>query len=61
MARKQNCSMSITDFREKLELQERLSVTYGGTRKYNNLQLVHRYCNRQYYKMFPLKGDLPTK
>ena len=66
MAKKQNykcpiCNMSITDFKEKLEVKEKLPVIYGGTRKYNNLQLVHGYCNRQYYKMFPLKGEIPTK
>ncbi|AGK99449.1 group II intron reverse transcriptase/maturase [Clostridium pasteurianum] len=55
------CKMSITDYRERLVVQEKIPVIHGGTRKYNNLQLVHGYCNRQYYKMFPLKGELPTK
>ena len=55
------CKMSITDFRERLEVKEKIPVIHGGTRKYNNLQLVHRYCNRQYNKMFPLKYELPTK
>ncbi|WP_429087883.1 HNH endonuclease [Brassicibacter mesophilus] len=49
------CKMSITDFNERLVVQEKIPVIHGGTRKYNNLQLVHGYCNRQYYKMFPLK------
>lgn len=55
------CNMSITDFRERLEVQEKIPVIHGGTRKYSNLQLVHRYCNRQYYKMFPPQGKLPTQ
>ena len=66
MAKMQNykcpiCKMSITDFSEKLVVQEKIPEIHGGTKKYNNLQLVHGYCNRQYYKMFPLKGELPTK
>lgn len=44
------CNKSITDFTERLEVQEKVPVIHGGTRKYNNLQLVHRYCNKQYYK-----------
>ncbi|MEL5897339.1 HNH endonuclease signature motif containing protein [Clostridium sporogenes] len=55
------CKMSITDFKEKLEVQEKVPVVYSGTRIYSNLQLVHRYCNRQHYKMFPLKNKLLTK
>ncbi|MBU3175187.1 group II intron reverse transcriptase/maturase [Clostridium estertheticum] len=55
------CNKSITDFTEKLEVQEKVPGIHGGTRKYTNLQLVHRYCNKQYYKIFPLKGELPTK
>jgi RNA-directed DNA polymerase len=54
------CKMSITDFRDMLEVQEKLPIAHGGTQKYNNLQLVHDYCNKQYYKMLPLKGELPT-
>jgi len=54
------CKMSIVDFSERLVVQEKIPVIHGGTRKYNNLQLVHGYCNRQYYKMFPLKGEPPT-
>ncbi|WHH60972.1 group II intron reverse transcriptase/maturase [Petroclostridium sp. X23] len=66
MAKMQNykcliCKISITDFSERLVVQEKVPEIHGGTRKYNNLQLVHGYCNRQYYKMFPLKGKLPTK
>lgn len=48
--------MSIADFRENLEIQEKVPVIRGGRRKYNNLQLVHSYYNIQYYEMFPLKG-----
>lgn len=55
------CRMSITDFSEKLVVKEKVPVINGGTRKYNNLQLVHGYCNRQYNKMFPSKGELPKK
>ncbi|WP_278329986.1 HNH endonuclease signature motif containing protein [Clostridium magnum] len=59
MAKIQNCkcsvcNMSIADFRERLEVQDKVPVIHGGTRKYNNLQLLHKYCNREYYKMFPL-------
>lgn len=66
MAKMQNykcpiCSFSITDFRERLKVQEKIPVIQGGTRQYSNLQLVHEYCNRQYYKIFPLKGEPPTK
>ncbi|MDO0822529.1 HNH endonuclease [Desulfosporosinus nitroreducens] len=53
--------MSITDFSEKLVVKEKVPVTHGGTRKYNNLQLVHGYCNRQYGKVFPLKGEPPNE
>ena len=42
------CKMSIADFNERLEVQEKVPVIHGGTRQYNNLQLVHEYCNRQY-------------
>jgi RNA-directed DNA polymerase len=55
------CRMSITDFSEKLVVKEKVPEICGGTRKYNNLQLVHGYCNRQYDKMFPLKGELPKE
>ena len=55
------CRMSITDFSEKLAIKEKIPVIHGGTRKYNNLQLVHGYCNRQYGKMFPLKGEPPNE
>lgn len=51
--------MSITDFSEKLVVKEKVPVIQGGTRKYNNLQLVHGFCNKQYNKMFPLKGERP--
>ena len=53
--------MSITDFSEKLVVKEKVPVIRGGTRKYNNLQLVHGYCNRQYNKMLPSKGELPKE
>lgn len=55
------CKTSITDFSERLVVQEKVPEIHGGKRKYTNLQLVHEYCNRQYYKMFPLKSELPTK
>ncbi len=55
------CRMSITDFSEKLAVKEKIPVIQGGTRRYNNLQLVHGYCNRQYTKMFPSKGELPKE
>ena len=55
------CRMSITDFSEKLVVNEKVPVIHGGTRKYSNLQLVHGYCNRQYDKMFPLKGEPPKE
>lgn len=55
------CRMSITDFSEKLVVKEKIPMIYGGTRKYNNLQLVHGYCNRKYRKMFPLKGEPPNE
>jgi len=51
------CRMSITDFSEILVVKEKVPVIQGGTRKYNNLQLVHEFCSRQYDKMFPLKGE----
>ncbi|ODA43019.1 group II intron reverse transcriptase/maturase [Desulfosporosinus sp. BG] len=51
------CRMSITNFSGKLVVKEKVPVIHGGTRKYNNLQLVHGYCNRRYGKMFPLKGE----
>jgi len=51
----------LTDFSEKLVVKEKVPVINGGTSKYNNLQLVHGYCNRQYNKMFPSKGELPKK
>lgn len=37
------CRMSIADFSEKLVVKEKVPVIHGGTRKYNNLQLVHGY------------------
>ena len=55
------CRMNITDFSEKLVVNEKVPAIHGGTRKYNNLQLVHGYCNRQYDKMFPLKGEPPKE
>ena len=55
------CRMSITDFSEKLVVKEKIPVIHGGTRNYNNLQLVHGYCNRQYNKMFPLNGEPPKQ
>ena len=55
------CRMSITDFSEKLVVKEKVPVIHGGTRKYNNLQLVHGYCNSQYIKMFPLKNGHPNE
>lgn len=51
------CRMSITDFSERLVVKEKVPMIQGGTRKYNNLQLVHGFCSRQYDKMFPLKGE----
>lgn len=51
------CRMSITDFSERLVVKEKVSMIQGGTRKYNNLQLLHGFCSRQYDKLFPLKGE----
>ena len=55
------CRMNITDFSEKLVVNEKVPAIHGGTRKYSNLQLVHGYCNRQYDKLFPLKGEPPKE
>lgn len=34
------CRMNITDFSEKLVINEKVPAIHGRTRKYNNLQLV---------------------
>jgi RNA-directed DNA polymerase len=51
------CRTSITDFSEKLIVKEKVPVMRGETRKYNNLQLVHGFCSRQYDKISPLIGE----
>ena len=66
MAKRQNykcpiCNTDITNFAEKLTVKEKVPTIYGRTREYKNLELVHTYCNSQFYKLLPLKGEMPSR
>jgi RNA-directed DNA polymerase len=55
------CGMSITDFKEGLEIHHRIPEIHGGSDEYKSLQLVHISCHIDYHKAFPAKGAIPTQ
>lgn len=55
------CGKSIADETKSCETHHKIPRNHGGTGAYKNLWLLHTTCHKEYHRIFPAKGEIPTE